>query len=113
MHLSIRGYNLNSKGDIGLPCGSDSKESPAVQEPWLQSLHWEDLEEGTAAHSSVLAWRIPWTEEPGWTVHGVTKQSDMIEGLKHKEVGFISCFFCFINNCDSIYNQKMAELTSR
>ena len=32
----------------------------------VQSLGWEDpLEEGTAAHSSVLAWRIPWTEEPG------------------------------------------------
>jgi hypothetical protein len=91
------------------------KNPPAVQEPWLQSLHWEDLEEGTAAHSSVLAWRIPWTEELGWTVHGVTKQSDMTEGLKHKEgiVGFINYFFCFINNCDSIYNQKMAELTSR
>ena len=43
-----------------------------------------------AAHSSVLAWRIPWTEEPGWTVHGATKESDMTEGRKHKEgiVGF-------------------------
>ena len=33
---------------------------------WVQSLGWEDpLEEGMAAHSSILAWRIPWTEEPG------------------------------------------------
>ena len=32
---------------------------------WVQSLGWEDpLEEGMAAHSSILAWRIPWTEEP-------------------------------------------------
>ena len=31
----------------------------------VQSLGWEDLEEGTATHSSLLAWRIPWTEEPG------------------------------------------------
>ena len=32
----------------------------------IQSLGWEDpLEEGTATHSSILAWRIPWTEEPG------------------------------------------------
>ena len=32
----------------------------------VQSLDWEDpLEEGMAAHSSILAWRIPWTEEPG------------------------------------------------
>ena len=34
-------------------------------EMWVQSLGWEDpLEEGRAAHSSILAWRIPWTEEP-------------------------------------------------
>ena len=33
---------------------------------WVQSLNWEDpLEEGMEAHSSILAWRIPWTEEPG------------------------------------------------
>ena len=33
---------------------------------WLQSLGWEDLlEEGMATHSSILTWRIPWTEEPG------------------------------------------------
>ena len=33
---------------------------------WAQSLGWEDpLEEGIATHSSILAWRIPWTEEPG------------------------------------------------
>ena len=35
-------------------------------ETWIQSLGWEDLlEEGMATHSSVLAWKIPWTEEPG------------------------------------------------
>ena len=35
---------------------------------------WEDpLEEGMAARSSVLAWRVPWTEEPGGLVHGVAK----------------------------------------
>ena len=39
---------------------------PAMQETWVQSLGQEDpLEEGMATHSSVLAWRIPWTEEPG------------------------------------------------
>ena len=37
-----------------------------VQETWVQSLGWEDaLEEEMASHSSILAWRIPWTEEPG------------------------------------------------
>ena len=42
------------------------KNPPTVQETWVQSLGWEDpLEEGMATHSSFLAWRIPWTEEPG------------------------------------------------
>ena len=43
-------------------------------ETWVQSLGWEDpLEEEMATHSSILAWRIPWTEEPAGTVHGVTE----------------------------------------
>ena len=42
------------------------KNLPAVWEIWVQSLGWEDsLEEGMATHSSILAWRLPWTEEPG------------------------------------------------
>ena len=42
------------------------KNVPAMWENWVQSLGWEDpLEEGMATHSSILAWRIPWTEEPG------------------------------------------------
>ena len=42
------------------------KNVPAMLETWVQSLGWEDpLEKGTATHSSILAWRIPWTEEPG------------------------------------------------
>ena len=43
------------------------KNSPVIQETWVQSLGREDpLEEEMAALSSILAWRIPWTEEPGW-----------------------------------------------
>ena len=43
-------------------------------ETWVQSLDWEDpLEEGMATHSSILAWRIPWTGAWWSTVHGVTK----------------------------------------
>ena len=39
---------------------------PAIQKTWIQSLGQEDpLEEEMATHSSILAWRIPWTEEPG------------------------------------------------
>ena len=42
------------------------KNLPAMQKTWVRSLGQDDpLEEGTATHSSVLAWRIPWTEESG------------------------------------------------
>ena len=42
------------------------KNMPAMHETWVQSLGWEDsLEKEMATHSSILAWRIPWTEEPG------------------------------------------------
>jgi len=41
------------------------KNLPAMWEIWVQSLVWEDsLKEGMVTHSSILAWRIPWTEEP-------------------------------------------------
>ena len=54
---------------MGFAGGASSKE-PVCQcrghETQDQFLHWEDpLEEGMAAHSSIFAWRIPWTEEPG------------------------------------------------
>jgi len=42
------------------------KSLPAMQETQVQSLGWENfLENGMATHSSILVWRIPWTEEPG------------------------------------------------
>ena len=42
------------------------KNLPVMQETWVRSLDWEDpLEEEMATHSSMFAWEIPWTEEPG------------------------------------------------
>ena len=53
---------------MGVPGGSVVQNLPAMQElqeMWVQSLGWQDpLEEGMATHSSLLAWRIPWAEEP-------------------------------------------------
>ena len=51
---------------MGFLCGSDGKESAYNEGDWFQSLGREDpLVKGIATHSSILAWRIPWTEEPG------------------------------------------------
>ena len=42
------------------------KRLPTMQKTWVQSLGWEDLlEKEMATHSSILAWKIPWMEEPG------------------------------------------------
>ena len=42
------------------------KNLPARRESWVRSLGWEDpLQKGMATHSSILAWSLPWTEEPG------------------------------------------------
>ena len=58
------------------------KNLPAVQETQVQPLGWEDLlEKGMATHSSVLAWRIPWTEEPGGLQSMSHKESDTTEQL--------------------------------
>ena len=54
---------------MGFSSGSAVKNLPArqeMQETWILSLSWVDpLEEGVTTHSSIFAWEIPWTEEPG------------------------------------------------
>ena len=58
------------------------KNLSAVQEIWVQSLGQEDiLEKGMATHSSILAWRIPWTEEPGGLQSWSLKELDTTEQL--------------------------------
>ena len=50
---------------LSFPGGSAEKNPPTKQEMWVLSLGWEDpLEKEMATHVSVLAWEIPWTEEP-------------------------------------------------
>ena len=56
------------------------KHLPAMPEPWGRSLGEEDpLEKETAPHSSILAWKTPWTEEPGGYSPCGRKESDMTE----------------------------------
>ena len=68
-------FDLSSAYSSRASCGSDGKESPAIQETWVWSLGWEDsLEEGMATHSSILAWRIS-MDKGAWqaAVHRVAK----------------------------------------
>ena len=61
------------------------KNLPAMKETWALSLGWEDpLEKGMATHSSILAWRIPRTEDPGGLQStGVAKELEMTEQPKN------------------------------
>ena len=62
-HNGFKGLSVELES---FPDGSAVKNLPAMQEPWVRSLGREDPpEEGMANHSSILALRIPWTEEPG------------------------------------------------
>ena len=61
-HSQPTGFELQPT-DI---CFTLLKRLPGMRETWVQSLGWEDpLEKEMATHSSTLAWKIPWTEEPG------------------------------------------------
>ena len=63
--LSSAKIYINSQ-EMGFCGGTEGRESPVMQEIQVRSLGWEDpLEKEMAIHSSILAWRIPWTEEPG------------------------------------------------
>ena len=100
-----------SKRTLGLPCDSRVKNSPAVQgaqEMGVQSLGWgESLEEGMATHSSILAWRIPWTEEPGGlqsmgsqspTRLSVSTEHQMIKTIKDPH------YFIYLFGSRSVFN---------
>ena len=58
--------NYSPRTSLDFPVAQVIKNPPAIQETSVQSLGWEvPLEKGVAIHSSILAWRIPWTEKPG------------------------------------------------
>ena len=61
------------------------KRLPTMQETWVQPLGWEDLlEKEMATRSGILAWKIPWTEEPGW-----------LQSIRWQRVGLSNFTFTF------------------
>ena len=80
------------------------KRLPAMRETWVWSLGWEDLEKEMATHSSTLAWKTPWTEEPG------RLQTMGSQRVGHDWVTSLSQYVVYdmnnihdINNMDNIY----------
>ena len=74
--MNISCYSFcSSMLDMGFLVAQLVKNLPAMRETWVRSLGWEDpLEKGTATYSSILAWRIRWTEEAG-TLQSMGSQS--------------------------------------
>ena len=70
------------------------KNPPAMRKTWVQSLGWEDpLENETATHSSILAWRIPWTKEHAGNSPGRGKESDTTEQLSFSLTSYLFVTF--------------------
>ena len=81
-------FGMREYADVGFPGGTSGK-NPLCQfrryEMWIWSLGWEEpLEEGMATHSSILAWRNPWTEKPGG-LQSIALQSDRTEATQHTQ----------------------------
>ena len=86
------------------------KHLPAMQETWVQSLGQEDpLEKEMATHSSILAWRIPWTEEPGGLQPMGSQRvgHDWATSLSHTYFIFYICIYIF-----SIYKHLACRRSS-
>ena len=70
-----------------------------LRETWVQSLGWEDaLEKGKATHSSILAWRIPWSYASSWG----HKESDMTERLSLSQILIPLSTYCLLLHRDSL-----------
>ena len=84
------------------------KNLPVMQETWVQSLGWEDpLEKGQGTHSSILAWRISWTEEPGGL------QSMGLQRVRHDRAAFTFTYgwFRWFKARDNMHNIKVSGAT--
>ena len=101
IYLFLLGYSCFSGASL---VAQMVKNLPAIWETWIQSLSQEDsLEKGMATNSSILAWRIPWTEEAGI-------ESDMTEWLTHTHthththiVALQWCWFLWYNEVNQLY----------
>ena len=80
------------------------KRLPTMRETGVQFLGWEDLlEKEVAIHSIILAWKIPWTEEPA-TVHGVAKCRTRLSDFTHSLTHSLSLLYTFAANLNLISN---------
>ena len=73
------------------------KNLPAMHETWVQSLGWEDpLEEGKATHSSILAWRIPWTHEESDTTERLSLHFTSLPPSETLSIYLCICIYVYV-----------------
>ena len=95
---------LPTPGFLGFPVAQLVKNPPAVWETWIPSLGWKNLlDKGKATHSSILAWRMPWT-----IVHGVTKSQTGLSDF-HFHIGLVLPFLKWRNAELTATFQTMAK----
>ena len=96
---------------MGFPGGSEVNNSPVVQETQVRSLGWEEpLEKEMATNSSILAWRIPWTEGPGGCSPWGHKESNMTEQLNNNSNYHIYCLETISLLSKSKWKKKKKEI---
>ena len=96
--MMIKTKKLMSVLLLGFPSGSVVKNSPAIQETWVQSLGQEaPLDEDMATHTSILAWRTPWTEKPGG-----------LQNMASQRVRHIWCDWAFTHACTLLLTKFQA-----
>ena len=100
----IKHWSLEVLGKGPLPGGSVAKNLPAMQETPVQSLGREDpLEEEMATHAGILAWEIPWTEEPG-NLHSMESQKS--------QTGLCNYTTTDLKNYETKLSRVMLQVTS-
>ena len=76
--MIVENFSIGNNSKRASLLAQSVKNLPAMQETWVRFQGWEDpLEKEMATHSSILAWRIPWTEEPGRLQSMGSQESDM------------------------------------
>ena len=89
------------------------KHLPAMWKTWVLSLGWEDpLEKEMATHSSILAWSIPWTEEPGGLQSMESQRVGHNRATSHTYIQLYNCIYIYIfyltKNNAGLYLRRMS-----
>ena len=114
--ISAKGINLKeaNRNKWDFPGGSVIKNLPAKKRIWVQSLGWKDaLEKEMATHSSILAWEIPWTEEPGRLQSMGSQESDTTEHLNDHQESSLEQRYTFLGPHTGVWPHQAFRLYDR